>query len=172
MSGKTFVTSDLHFGHKNIIVYENRPFLTVEEMDQKLIQNWNNVVSKTDKVFVLGDVSFYDKEKTKELVTQLNGKKILICGNHDKGRNVQWWLDVGFQEVSKFPIIINEFIVLSHEPPTYFNSCTPYFYLYGHVHGSDMYKTVTKNTACVCCERWGYTPVNLEKIKDLATLVD
>ena len=53
-----FVTSDLHFGHKNIIKYENRPFKDVEEMDQKLIENWNNKVGKDDTVYILGDFSW------------------------------------------------------------------------------------------------------------------
>jgi calcineurin-like phosphoesterase family protein len=58
-----FMISDMHFGHKNIMLYEVRPFKSVEDMDNSIIQNWNKVVGKNDKVFVLGDVSFYNKEK-------------------------------------------------------------------------------------------------------------
>ena len=167
---KTFLIADMHFGHENIMKYENRPFATKENMDATMIKNWNNVVSKKDKIFVAGDVSFYSKEKTAEIIRQLNGKKILIKGNHDQ-RNNNWWADVGFDEVSSYPVIYKEWFVIQHEPPTYYNDATPYFYIYGHVHGSEMYRTITKQTACVCVERWDYTPVKLEKIIELSKLV-
>ena len=93
---KTFFIADLHFGHKNIIEYEHRPFKDIETMDEKIVQNWNNIVSKEDRVFVLGDVSFYDKEKTINIVSGLNGHKNLILGNHDRGRNIDYWYQCGF----------------------------------------------------------------------------
>ena len=167
---KLFLTADMHFGHTNIIKYENRPFASVDDMDSTIIKNWNKVVSKRDTVIIVGDVSFYGKEKTSEIVQQLYGKKILIKGNHDQ-RNNNWWMEIGFHEVSSYPIIYKEWFVIQHEPPTYYNDATPYFYIYGHVHGSEMYRTITKQTACVCVERWDYTPVELEKIIDLAKLV-
>ena len=166
---KLFLTADLHLGHENIIKYENRPFANKESMDAVIIKKWNSVVSNRDKVIVAGDVSFYNKGKTSEIINRLNGKKILVKGNHDS-RNNNWWLDVGFDEVSSYPIIYKDWFVISHEPPTYYNSATPYFYIYGHVHSSDMYQTITKQTACVCVERWEYTPVELNKIIDLSKL--
>jgi len=168
---KTFVIADIHAGHNNIIKYENRPFTDITSMDIEIIKCWNKVVTKNDKVFVLGDVSFYNFEKTANFVNSLNGRKHLIMGNHDMSHPIKWWLDTGFESVSKYPIIYNEFIVMSHEPPNYFNANTPYFYIYGHVHSTDMYKTITKNSACVCIERWDYTPVDIEKIKELVKLV-
>ena len=167
---KLFLTADTHFGHENIIKYENRPFMDKESMDAAIIKNWNSVVSKKDKVILAGDVSFYGKDKTAEIIQQLNGKKILVKGNRDQ-RNNTWWLDVGFDEVSNYPIIYKEWFVIQHEPPTYYNDATPYFYIYGHVHSSEMYRTITKQTACVCVERWDYTPVELERIIELAKLI-
>jgi calcineurin-like phosphoesterase family protein len=64
---KRFIISDMHFGHKNIIKYENRPFASVGEMDDLIIQKWNNSVKNDDIIFVLGDVSFYNQEKQKKL---------------------------------------------------------------------------------------------------------
>lgn len=157
---KIFVTSDQHFGHSNIIKYENRPYNNVEEMDSGIISKWNNVVSKNDKVFILGDFSFYNKEKTKEILDLLHGTKILVIGNHDK-RSLNFYKDMDI-EVVKFPIIYRDKYVMSHEPPTYINDCCPYKYLYGHVHSNDMYKTATHNSACVCVERWDYEPVELD----------
>ena len=99
-----YFIADTHFGHKNIIEYENRPFGNVEEMDKVLIKNWNNTVSKADTVFMLGDFSFYGKEKTMNICQSLNGKKILVMGNHDK-HTPNWYRECGFEEVSRFPLI-------------------------------------------------------------------
>ena len=139
-------------------------------MDSAIIKNWNKIVTKNDKVFVAGDVSFYGKEKTMEIINQLYGKKTLIKGNHDQRSN-QWWTDVGFADVSDYPIIYKEWLVIRHEPPTYINDAMPFFWIYGHVHSTEMYKTITKNTACVCVERWDYAPVQLDKIFELSKLV-
>ena len=54
--GKNFYIADLHFGHKNIIRYDNRQFASVDEMDNTLIKNWNSVVSNDDTVYILGDI--------------------------------------------------------------------------------------------------------------------
>lgn len=78
-----YYISDLHFGHRNILNFENRPFRTVEEMDEEYIRRWNNKVKKGDEVYILGDLSFYKGKKTAEIVKRLNGMKFLIKGNHD-----------------------------------------------------------------------------------------
>lgn len=70
-----FFSSDLHFGHKNIIKYCTRPFESVEEMNKKLIENWNSVVTNDDTVFFLGDAGFGSVTKICECVKRLNGKK-------------------------------------------------------------------------------------------------
>jgi len=166
-----YVIADTHFFHENIIRYENRPFKDAEHMNKEIIKRWNNTVKKNDKVFVLGDVFFHETEKTaKDIISSLNGNKILILGNHDR-KSVKYWMDIGFSEVYKYPIIYKDFFILSHEPPTYFNDSCPYFYIYGHVHSTDMYKTITNNSACVSVERWDYTPVSINKIVELAKLV-
>ena len=78
----TLFTSDLHFGHKNIVDLCRRPFADVEEMDASLIENWNRKVKKNDVVYLIGDV-VWDKKKVAYYMEQLSGKKILIAGNHD-----------------------------------------------------------------------------------------
>jgi len=165
-----YVIADTHFYHSNIIKYENRPFNDIEHMNNEIVKRWNNTVKKNDRVFVLGDVSFLGLDDTKSIISKLNGTKILVLGNHDK-KSIQYWMDIGFSEVYKYPIIYKEFFILSHEPPTYFNENCPYFYIYGHVHSTDMYKTITKNSACVSIERWDYKPVSIEKLVELAKLV-
>lgn len=100
-----YFISDLHFGHKNIIEYEKRPFRSIEHMNDELVKRWNKVVTNEDTVFCLGDVSFCGAELTRNYVSALNGKKILIMGNHDRIRRPAWWIEKGFQEVYRFPII-------------------------------------------------------------------
>ncbi len=104
--GRVFFISDLHFFHANIIKYESRPFKDVEEMNQVLINNWNSIVkSNDDKVFILGDLSLGNKDQIKLIIDQLNGYKILIFGNHDRGHSINWFENVGINEVYKYPII-------------------------------------------------------------------
>lgn len=158
--GKTFVYSDPHFGHANIIKYESRPFQNVHDMDYQLIKRWNQEVSKDDTVFVLGDVSFYNKEETAHIINQLNGRKFLILGNHDRGRSVKWWKEVGFDEVSKYPIIYGGFFIMSHEP-VYLNEHMLYVNIHGHTH-SQSYES--KQYVNVSVEKIDYRPVLLDSI--------
>jgi calcineurin-like phosphoesterase family protein len=158
---KVYITSDSHFFHKNIIQYENRPFGSVEEMNEVMIKNWNKVVSKEDKIFHLGDFAFSNKEKTLELVSKLNGYKILILGNHDKRRNIQFYRDVGFNEVYKWSIIYSEWYILSHSP-IYVNENMPYINIDGHIHNKEMVglnKNQKNSYINVCVEKANYTPV-------------
>lgn len=82
-SSEVFFTSDLHFWHHNIIRFANRPYANVDEMHDAIIKNWNSKIKSTDTVFILGDVSWKGIEDTQHLLDQLNGRKILIIGNHD-----------------------------------------------------------------------------------------
>ncbi|SFL74640.1 Calcineurin-like phosphoesterase superfamily protein [Paenibacillus sp. 1_12] len=156
-----FVISDHHFGHTNIIDFESRPFSDANEMTETMIEKWNAVVAKDDKVFHLGDFSFLNKEKTASIVSRLNGYKYLILGNHDRGRSRRWWLDVGFDEVSEQAIVYNGFYFLSHEP-MYMNKHMPYVNIHGHIHGQ---KYEGKQYINVSVEQWDYTPVSFEYIK-------
>ena len=82
---KTFFTSDLHFGHENVIKFDNRPFKTVEEMDAELIRRWNSKVGKDDLVYVLGDMIWKSRNgEAEQLIKSLNGQIILIKGNPDR----------------------------------------------------------------------------------------
>ena len=83
MSGKIFLISDSHFGHKNIIKYCNRPFDNVEDMNSTLIKNWNSVVDNEDYVYHLGDFGLGTKDELIAIGNKLNGHKILVMGNHD-----------------------------------------------------------------------------------------
>lgn len=156
-----YVISDLHLFHEKIIGYENRPFTSIEHMHKKFIQKWNNTVKNSDIVYNLGDVSFSNKEDTESIISQLNGYKILILGNHDRGRSRQFFLDCGFDEVIKHPIIIEGFLIMSHEP-VYANSNMPYCNIHGHTHGTDYGLPNRYFNASV--EKINYTPILLSEI--------
>ncbi|MEF3311449.1 phosphoesterase [Paenibacillus sp. GYB004] len=151
-----FMISDHHFGHKSIIDFESRPFADTDEMTETMIDRWNAVVGKDDKVFHLGDFSFLNREKTTAIVSRLNGYKTLILGNHDRGRSRAWWLEAGFQEVSEYPIVYGGFFFLSHEP-MYMNKHMPYVNIHGQKYEGNHYFNV-------CVEHWDYTPVTFEEI--------
>ena len=78
-----YFISDLHFGHKNCLAFDNRPFKTIEEHDEYIIKVWNETVGIDDDVYILGDISWYNSTKTLEIFKQLNGRLHLIKGNHD-----------------------------------------------------------------------------------------
>ena len=155
---KVFVIADTHFGHENIIRYCNRPFSTVEEMDKALIKNWNETVSNNDVVIHLGDVGLGSKEYISSIIKQLNGKKILVMGNHDNWSE-QTYRDMGFHTVSRFPIIYDGFFIMSHAPMQ-LSETTPYFNAFGHVHNDAKYVD-NATSKCFSVERIGYRPALL-----------
>ena len=163
-------TSDTHFSHVNIINYCNRPFDNVEEMNNILIQKWNKVVQDGDIVWHLGDFALGDKTKIPEIVQQLHGNIYLVKGNHDNRSN-QFYRDCGFKEVYNLPVVLDEFIVLSHAPMPFVPSSTM-VNLYGHVHDSPMFPTWGVQCACMCVERHNYIPVNMEVIREHFTKPD
>ena len=79
-----FATADTHFWHDNIRRYSNRPYDSVERMNEELIKNWNNKVSPSSTVIHDGDFSFGNHTKTLSILNRLNGNIILVCGNHDE----------------------------------------------------------------------------------------
>lgn len=160
---KIFFIGDTHFGHSQIIDYENRPFANVEDMDKELINRWNSVVMDEDTVFMIGDFSFYDKAKTTEICNCLKGQKILIIGNHDD-KQAEYYIDCGFYKVYEYPIIFERFWMISHDP-LYLNPNMPYANIYGHVHGNEMYVDYSKHSFCACVERINYTPIEWDEIK-------
>lgn len=132
-----FFTSDLHFFHKNVIRFDNRPFTSVEDMNEALIRNWNRKVKNDDLVYILGDISWGNDEETCEIFARLNGRKVLIKGNHDKIRgNIKNY----FEEITDYKEITlpgNKCVVLCHYPIVFFNKHHyGAFMFYGHVHNS------------------------------------
>ena len=159
---KRWIIADTHFGDDNIRKFENRPFDTVIQMTKSLIERWNEIVSEEDTVYVLGDFCVESEIKNVLLEKKLNGRIILIVGNHDKGLE-DIYREYGV-EVIDYPIILDEFWILSHEP-MYVSEQSPYANIFGHVHNNPMYKTVSSRSYCVSAERNDYYPIDFEDIK-------
>lgn len=131
-----FYIADTHFDHGNIIHFDNRPFKTVDEMNEEMIKRWNSAVTKADEVYILGDFCWSKEDRWIELLEQLNGQKTLIVGNHDitpaKSRRF-------FADVKERKIIDDNGrkVVIDHFPsPCFRNHFYGWFHLYGHVHNS------------------------------------
>lgn len=132
-----FFTSDTHFGHENIIKYCSRPFISIEEMDEVLIENWNKKIGlRGNTVYHLGDFAkAHRAEKILQYRKRLNGKIILIEGTHD---NFDDKSACGFSTISPMMIIKHEgkTITLCHYalrvwPKSHFDA----WHCYGHSHG-------------------------------------
>lgn len=147
-------------------------------MDKTLIENWNNRVTNKDTVYILGDVSWYNRKKQKEIIQQLNGYKVLILGNHDSVPKE----DDGFDSSFDYLTIVDEDtnIVLSHFPIASFNGMFHgWVHFYGHVHNSaqanivdHLYKETEElfaskikaaNVGCMV-DYMDYTPRTLDEI--------
>ena len=161
--GNVFFIGDTHFCHSNIITYCNRPFSSVDEMNEEIIKRWNSVVKKDDMVFHLGDFALCGKDKIIEIGQRLNGRKFLILGNHD-GASIKTYHEAGFECVVKYPILYDDYFILSHMPQfTQENGL--YANIFAHVHNDPNYKDVSPRGFCVSVERINYTPISWEEIK-------
>lgn len=130
--------SDLHFGHSNIIHFDNRPFIDVKEMDQVLMENWNNSVDSKDTVYILGDFCWGKESEWIKLIPQLAGDKVLIRGNHDL-KHMSSTLKNMFLDIKDYKEIDDNGrkVVLCHYPmPCFKNHFYGWYHLYGHVHNS------------------------------------
>ncbi len=160
-----YLTSDTHFFHHNIIKYCNRPFESVEHMNEILIQNWNSVVKQGDIVYHLGDVAMgYQPEEFKKLWPRLNGRKRLIVGNHD---DIKFLSSGGFfDKVMMWRVFMDQKLLLTHVPVqedsiheriVQAGGCN----IHGHTHDTGSPKGPYRS---VCVELTNYTPVNIEEL--------
>lgn len=134
-----YFIGDLHFGHKNVLAFDNRPFTSIEKHDECLAQRWNTAVNIDDDVYILGDVSWRNTTETIQIMGHLNGRKHLIVGNHDKRLLKSKNMRDQFVEIEQYkelqPTENEEMIVLSHYPIPCFNRhYYGAYHLYGHVH--------------------------------------
>lgn len=154
---QTFFIGDTHFGHKNIIKFENphRPFLTIEEHDEELVKRWNSVVGKNDIVWVVGDFCF-GKEKL-AIADRLNGSKRLVMGNHDMYLTADYlkYFDKLCGAVEYKDCIITHIPVHPNQFDRYL------FNIHGHLHSKRVWFDCGDKE---CCEDFRYINVSAERI--------
>lgn len=167
-----FYIGDLHFGHQSVIEFDNRPFQDVEEMDQRLIQLWNEKVSKDDQVYVLGDFAFRNKKPAEWYLSQLKGSKHLIIGNHDRKLLKNEAAMGYFQSVDKMMHVkdMGRQICLCHYPIIdWFGMYYGSWHIYGHIHNGGnestqyMKKLERALNASACINH--YAPVSFEELE-------
>jgi calcineurin-like phosphoesterase family protein len=158
-----YIWSDLHLYHDNVIRFSGRPYEDAAEMNAALFKAWRETIKKGDVLWNLGDYSWYPKkDDILKSLTNLPGKKILLLGNHDRGKSVRWWREAGFDEVYDYPIVYNDRLIFSHEDMNIPDD----FYMvnvHGHHHEKDMGHPRKFN---VSVERIGYKPITIESIME------
>lgn len=168
-----FYTSDLHFGHRKIMEYENRPFSSVEEMDECLISNWNAKVAKGDSVYIVGDFGFVKGERANELLSRLNGSKYLIRGNHDNYfLNDKEFDKSNFVWIKDYATVKDqdEVICMFHYPIAVWDrQHYGTLHFYGHVHSNTetrhpLLLDLGDNAYNVGCDVHNYAPVTLDEL--------
>lgn len=181
-----FYIADTHFGHQNILRFDNRPWFDTSSMEDDMIALWNEKVTKADEVYILGDFCWGTAEDWKRILPKLRGKKHLIRGNHDL-RQIP-------QNIRSFFVSISDYketrdgdlsICMSHYPMlSYRHDRNPDIHMfYGHVHNTAEYKAIkeaakTFKDTCIAsgfdsyqgnlhncwCGFYGWAPATAEEI--------
>lgn len=174
----TFFSSDIHFGHANIIKYCDRPFSSVDEMDETIIDRHNSVVKPGDAWYFLGDLSFYkDPGKTAKLFDRMNGVKYWVPGNHDDTGGVvlkHWAIGgdsyllevlpplVEIKHLSRRPVTLCHFPMLSWN-----QSHRGAIQLHGHVHSKNPFPDPAVRRMDVGVDGHNFYPWEWEEIRQL-----
>jgi calcineurin-like phosphoesterase family protein len=167
-------TADTHFGHENVIQYCQRPYSSVSDMDEQLIENWNHSVQPDDTIYHLGDFTLLGKDPAKSYLNRLKGKIHVVPGGHDH----RWIGKENYSSVTGHPVHIipplqtikvalpdsdqSQLIVLCHYSLRVWDrSHYGSWHLYGHSHGN---LPSLENSLDVGVDCWEYSPVSLEVI--------
>ncbi len=166
--GNIFLTSDCHFNHENILKYEDsRGFNSIEEMNEKIIENWNSVVQDEDLVYILGDMFMGSLEGIDEIMPRLKGRKYLVIGNHDTRPRVEKMAQYleGYSEMITIRIPKKRRATLCHYPMReWYNKDNGSYHFYGHVHGNEHRGglNLEKGSFHVGMDTNNLTPITLE----------
>jgi calcineurin-like phosphoesterase family protein len=168
-----FLLGDPHLSHQGMIMFKRddgsplRPFATIEEHDEKMIANWNSVVRPVDKVYILGDLVMKAKKQI-PIMNRLNGKKVLIKGNHDIGE-LKVYLPY-FYDIRAFHVLDN--FAITHIP--IHPDCLGRFRgnIHAHTHqrsmmmlDGDKFRVEDPRYFCVSAEQINYTPIEWNDLR-------
>ena len=166
-----YYISDLHFGHRNVIAMDGRPFETIEEMDATLIRLWNERVTEGDDVYIVGDFAYHNNYTAIWYLRQLKGRKHLIIGNHDRHTIQDTKAMECVASVEKMARIEDQDRVVSlcHFPIAEWNGKRHGgYHVHGHIHirRDEVYEFMSRfdkalNAGCMIN---GYRPVTLDEL--------
>lgn len=173
MHNKFFI-ADTHFGHSNCLTFKRkdgsplRPFTSVEEMDESMVDNWNRVVRTVDTVYVLGDVVIH--RKAMPILGRLNGHKRLIMGNHDIFPNEEYLKY--FEKLAAYRVFNDtpKKFICSHVPIHEESLSRWAANVHGHLHSNVVLSSPhhpDPRYVCVSVEHTNYTPIELEELLKL-----
>ena len=167
-----FLISDTHFGHANICQFlrdsgeKLRPFDNVEDMDNCMIEKWNQTIRPKDKVYHLGDVAI--NRKSLNILEKLNGEKVLIKGNHDIFKLNDY--SKHFKDIRAMHFLC-KCLLLTHVPIHECSMKKNIINVHGHLH----YRRVLNHDGIVnpsylnvCVELTDYAPMHFEIARKLA----
>ena len=174
----TYFTSDSHWGHLNIIKYSNRPYQSVEEMNEQLILNWNARVLPGDSIYHLGDFAFMPAPDIEKVLRRLNGQKHLVYGNHDKiiksnhhlQKYFNWCRDYHEMHISdgtkKYFVVLCHFAMLVWNKRHHGS-----IMLHGHSHGALEYPFKAR-IMDVGVDSQGYFPISENEVLEKMLKID
>ena len=169
-----YYIGDMHLGHKNVIKYDDRPFDSIEEMDETLIKNWNSVVTDEDDVYIIGDFIYRSSHVATYYLKQLKGHKHLIIGNHDLKTLEDEKACEYFDSIERLGYIKDgdADIVMCHYPIAEWNGKrrkkNKSYHVYSHIHNrrDETYGFMIrqKNSLNAGCMINNYAPAILEQL--------
>lgn len=168
-----FYISDTHWGQKDIIAYDKRPYSTIEQCFEDMKQKWNSKVKAWDDVYLIGDVTDRNVPDIGIYMSQLNGRKHLIVGNHDnhiqKNKEaIEWFVSV--ETIGETRDENGNIIVMCHYPIACWHHMDKQncFHIYGHIHGKayEIYANMhaLKKAYNAGCMINNYEPVTLQEL--------
>ncbi len=157
-----YLSADYHFLHENIIKYCSRPFKNAHHMDKVIIDNYNEVVTDNDDVFILGDFSMSNKKEViEEYLRKLKGRKHLILGNHDNMKPFAY-VDSGFMSVHTSFYLEKYNLFMVHDPAVcVIGKHMGYKCVCGHIHGLFTFYNGVLN---VGVDVHNFKPLRIDKI--------
>ena len=178
MKGEIFLTSDTHYCHENILKFSDGEgnrfrgdlFSSVEEMNECMLDGWNDTIRESDTVYHLGDFALGNYQKNHKFIKQfrsLPGKKYLIVGNHD---DISWCVKSElFKDITADKRIRNLNFILTHFPIDSsglisYRTGEALINIHGHIHQN---YSPTEQHRCVCVEWTDYKPISVHKVLEL-----